>query len=358
MTRAAATLRQITDHGLLLTLQSEAGGVPDWIMLLPPSPIGTRDRRGPYKVADVEAVIRASLAEAAGGKLPIDVNHAIDLAGPLGGELPAVGWIVELEARDGAIWGKVDWNPAGRRLLEERAYSGISPVFWAKKGVIGHIARASLTNTPNLRGLEAALHHQETRDMDELLKQLAAALGLAADADEAAIVARAAELGKRPAAAAELQSALTPIAAALGTGVEASGAAILAAIGDRLDPAKVVSAAAVVELQSQLVALTTGIAKDKAAAVVDAAIAAGKPGVKPLRDLYIAQHMKDPATVEQQLAALPSLVGRVALVADPAKAGTAEGLDDVQRQAADLIGVSRDAYAKTLAAEAAKQGVN
>lgn len=352
MNRARATHRTVADHGLVLELQADAG-VPDWIMILPPSPIATRDGRGPYTVADVQALILTSMEA---GKLAIDVNHAIDIAGASGQPSPAVGWIVDLEARGGAIWARVEWTPTGRGLVEERAYRGISPVFVAsKKGEIGALLRASFTNTPNLRGLEAALHHQET-GMEELLGQLASALGLAAGADQAAIVARATELGNRTEA--ELQSALQPIAAALGADVEVSGRAILAAIGDRLDPAKVVSAVVVAELQSQVATLTSAIATGKAEAVVDAAIAAGKPGVKPLRDHYIARHMADPAAVERELAALPAIAGRTVIPAiDPARRGTAEGLDEVQRQAADLIGVSREAYARMLAAEAAtKEG--
>lgn len=284
MTRAlAASLHTVADAGLLIQLQAGSGEAPDWIQILPPSPIATRDGRGPYRVRDVVELIRASMEEG-GARLPIDENHAIDLAAPMGFSSPAVGWLVELEARDGAIWARVEWTDTGRQLVAGRAYRGISPVFAAtKQGEIGILMRASLTNTPNLRGLEAALHHEE-KHMEELLKQLAAALGLAEGADQAAIVARCTELGKRPAVEAELQAALTPIAAALGKEVRVEGAAILAAIGERLDPAKMVPASAVTELQSQLTNLVQGAARKEATAAVDAAIVAGKPGVKALRD--------------------------------------------------------------------------
>ena len=352
MTRATR-LRTVADAGLLIQLQAEAGAVPDWIQILPPAPIATRDNRGPYQVRDVEALIRVSMAEA-DGRLPIDENHSIDLAGPAGLASPAVGWIVEMQARDGAVWARVEWTEAGRRLVGDRAYRGISPVFMATKkdAEITHLLRASLTNTPNLRGL-AALHHQENDHMEELLQQLAAALGLGEGADRAAIVARATDLNQRPAPAAELQSALTPIAKALGDGVAIEGGAILAAIGDLRDPAKVVSADAVKALQTELATLKAAGAKDKATGVVDAAIAAGKPGVKPLRDHYIARHMADPAAVERELAALPSIAGRVVIPAasSDVQPGTAAALDEVQLQAAKLLGLAPEAYAKTLAAQ-------
>ena len=353
MTRAA-TLRTVADAGLLIQLQAEAGAAPDWIQILPASPIATRDSRGPYTVRDVEALIRVSMEEAE-GRLPIDENHSIDLAGPAGLASPAFGWIVEMQARDGAVWARVEWTEAGRRLVGDRAYRGVSPVFAVtKKGSteVARLLRVSLTNTPNLRGL-AALHHQENDHMEELLQQLAAALGLGEGADRAAIVARATDLNQRPAPAAELQSALTPIAKALGDGVAIEGGAILAAIGDLRDPAKVVSADAVKALQTELATLKAAGAKDKATGVVDAAIAAGKPGVKPLRDHYIARHMADPAAVERELAALPSIAGRVVIPAasSDVQPGTAAALDEVQLQAAKLLGLAPEAYAKTLAAQ-------
>ena len=353
MTRATR-LRTVADAGLLIQLQAEAGAVPDWIQILPPAPIATRDNRGPYQVRDVEALIRVSMAEA-DGRLPIDENHSIDLAGPAGLASPAVGWIVEMQARDGAVWARVEWTEAGRRLVGDRAYRGISPVFMATKkdAEITHLLRASLTNTPNLRGL-AALHHQENDHMEELLQQLAAALGLGEGADRAAIVARATDLNQRPAPAAELQSALTPIAKALGDGVAIEGAAILAAIGDLRDPTKVASTALVTELQSQIARLTEDQARDKATAFVGARIAAGARISQPLRDHYIARHMKDPAGVELELNALPlTPPGRMlATSPDPAaQPGTAAALDEVQLQAAKLLGLAPEAYAKALAAQ-------
>ena len=68
------------------------GEVPDWIHLIPAgAEIMTQDRRGPYRL-DTQSVV-ASLAP--GAKLPIDENHAIDLAGPRGEPSPARGYITE-----------------------------------------------------------------------------------------------------------------------------------------------------------------------------------------------------------------------------------------------------------------------
>lgn len=42
-------------------------------------------------------------------------------------ELPAVGWIVELEQRDTGLWGKVEWNEEGKKLLSDKAFKYFSP---------------------------------------------------------------------------------------------------------------------------------------------------------------------------------------------------------------------------------------
>lgn len=67
--------------------------------------------------------------------------------------------------------------------------------------------------------------------------------------------------------------------------------------------------------------------------------------------------MADAAAVERELAALPSLAGRLAMPSpDPtAQPGTAGALDEVQLQTCRVLGLAPEAFAKTLAAEAAQQ---
>lgn len=61
----------------------------------------TREPQRPYRVLNAEDVIAESMASPRG--IPIDENHATDLAAPLGGPAPARGWIVELQARADGI---------------------------------------------------------------------------------------------------------------------------------------------------------------------------------------------------------------------------------------------------------------
>ncbi|WP_241525726.1 phage protease [Pseudophaeobacter leonis] len=150
----------------------------------------------------------------------------MDLAAKDGRPAPARGWIVAMQARQDGIWGRVEWTKSGRDLLEDRAYSGISPV-------IGHLAtpgkdivairRASLVNRPNLRGLNSL--NQETDTMFQ--ENIAKLLGLKADASEGDITtALNARLDTGEDA---LQSQLGEIGTALGCEADASAEAILTA---------------------------------------------------------------------------------------------------------------------------------
>ncbi len=285
-------------------------GVPDWLHLLPAAEARTHDGRGPYRITDAAALMAASLP--AGGKLVLDENHATDLVAPKGGAAPARGWIVELQSRGDGIWGRVEWTGTGRQMVEDRQYRGVSPVITHRRdGTVTGILRASLTNTPNLTGL-VSLHHQLENDMD-LRQTLVELLKLAGDADDAAIVAALRtklDGGGDAAGSATLQSALAPIALAAGLAETADAAAVLAGVqalttddGDR-----------VTALQSEIVGLTSKIGvletdgrRKDSVAVIDAAIGAGRVGLKPVRDEYVALHMTDPARTAKLIAAMPVL---------------------------------------------------
>ena len=281
----------------------EVSGAPEWIHLIPAGQVlRTGDQRGPYRVSDPAAIVAAST-----GKLPIDENHAIDLAAPRGEASPARGYIVELQSRDDGIWGRTEWTEAGRALVADKAYLGISPVIIhdGQKNVL-RIARASLTNRPNLQGL-TALHHQETTPMTTAV---AKALGLADDAGEEQILSAIGKLTPQVA----LQSQLGEIGLALGVAEGAGADAIVAAAKAKgtAQPAEITA------LQSQLAEVTTKLnkitsdtAREKAEAFVDAAIREGRVGVKPLRDRYIALHMRDPEEAQALIGAMPTIGGEI-----------------------------------------------
>ncbi len=343
--------------------------VPEWIHLTPAGTFSGSDGRGPFRLPDdVDALIARSMAA---GKLPIDENHATDLAAPAGHPAPARGWIVAMAARADGIWGHVEWTGAGRRLVGDGAYRGISPVFMAHEegGELVQILRAALTNDPNLR--LASLHHRST-SMD-FLARLAKALGLDRPSEDdvvTAVTAHAAGLGKIVQAAglqagasadavvahlsarAPADPKLEAIRAALKEGGVEYDTATAEQIATHLNAARAGGGDAelrktIVSLQARLDTLSAETAREKAVAFVDAAIAGGKP-IRPLRDHYIARHQKDAASVEKEVGALVSInAGGIVRAPQPAAEG---GLTPEELGVAELMGID----AKTFAASKAE----
>ncbi|MGD9863592.1 MAG: phage protease [Pseudodonghicola sp.] len=327
-----------------------AGAAPDWIHLIPAGvEIMTQDNRGPYRVVDPQAVV-ASLQP--GQKLPIDENHAIDWAAPRGEPSPARGYIVELQARVDGIWGRVDWTEAGRALMSDRAYLGISPaiVHDGSKAILG-LARASLTNKPNLRGLTSL--HMETDDMS--LKAVAKALGLSDDAGEDQILTAIGTL-KTPDTQMALQSQLGEIAVALGAAQDAAPDVVLAEAKKKATAAPTEIVALQTELAtmaSALASIKEGSAREKAEAYIDGEINSGRIGIKQVRERYIALHMADPEGTKAMVEVMPILGpnNRPSIPATPAKPGEI-ALQSEQLEAARLLGISPKDYADFLKAEA------
>lgn len=340
-----------TQHIALMQTQPlpAVAEAPEWIHLIPSgAEILTRDKRGPYRVIDPQQVV-ASLSD--GTKLPIDENHAIDLAGPRGEPSPARGYIVELQARADGIWGRVEWTRRGKALMTDRAYLGISPavIHDGSKAIIG-IARASLTNKPNFRGL-TTLHQENSMSFAAVAK----ALGLSDDAGEDQILGAIGDMKKPGATEIALQSSLSEIGVALGVAEDAAPEVIVAAAksGKGSDTAVVALQAELATVTTELNALKTEGAKAKATAFVDGAIEKGHVGVKPLRDHYIAMHMEDPARVEKEIGALPTVNGRTIIEPQPKRADGQISLQSEQSDAAKLLGISSEDYAKTLKDEEA-----
>jgi phage I-like protein len=299
--RNLPAMTEITAH-LFQALDPAADSAPGWVHLLPAGTFSGADGRGPFDAGDLAALIAASMAA---GQLPIDENHATDLAGKQGQPAPARGWITAMEARDDGVWGRVEWTASGQALLADKAYRGISPVFLATKdgGQVTRILRAALTNDPNL---PLKTLHTRSQDMD--LSAFRTALKLPEAADGAAILAAVTALHMR---STETDAALARLAKAAGAPDGADADALMthlqaqaAKIAGAGDAAKL--ADTVVQLQTQLDTLKSAQAKAEAVRVIDAAITAGKP-IKALRDHYIARHQADPAGVAKELEAMPSL---------------------------------------------------
>lgn len=320
--------------------------VPEWVHLLPAGDlIRTGDDRGPYRIEDAAAVIAASFAQA--DRLPIDENHATDLAAPRGEPAPARGWIVAMEARADGVWGKVEWTGSGAALLADRAYRGISPVILHDKTtkVIRAILRASLVNRPNLRGL-TALNQEEPQTM-AFMDKLIAKMGLKAGATEDEILA-ALPGTETPA----LQSALTEIGTALGVeGGEAAAIVAAAKLAGTGKDSLVALQAQVETLSNELKETREAKARATSEAFIDAAIRDRRAGLNAgNRADMIALHMASPETAEKLILGLPKL-GPSGASVEPPKMDGEVSLNAEQRQVAELLGIPPDKYLETLKAE-------
>ncbi len=154
--------------GVALALSAE-GGAPGWVQLLPAGPsLKGRDGRS-WRMNDVGRLVSDFAPP-----FVIDYEHAQDKLAVNGQEAPAAGWVEQLESREGAIWGRVDWTPRAAAAIAAREYRFISPAFTfsPSDGSVQALIGASLVNRPNF--VMTALNSQEP----SMLKDIAAALGL------------------------------------------------------------------------------------------------------------------------------------------------------------------------------------
>ena len=137
------------------------GSVPEWLELIPAGPIvqgmdGRAWTFGPAEMATVLAEFAQHL-----GEVVFDWEHASEHRAPKGEEAPAAGWIKELEPRDGALWGRVEWTARAADQIAAREYRYASPVFLYTADADRRIQRLTsvgLTNQPNF-ALKALNQH-------------------------------------------------------------------------------------------------------------------------------------------------------------------------------------------------------
>ncbi|MCH8475951.1 MAG: phage protease [Opitutales bacterium] len=325
-----------TNRASLFSAFATPGEAPDWIHLIPAGQFQANDGRGPFRMADPAAVIAASLQP--GGMLPIDQDHATDLAAKQGGEAPARGWIVEMEAREDGIWGRVEWTGKGKELLADRAYRGVSPVFLSNKdGDITRILRAALTNDPALTQLTTLMHGNDGMD---LKKSLASLFGMDDDADDKDIMSAVEEAVK---ASKENKEAASRVAKAVGLDAGVSVDTLVTTLAARQAQASDVETLRneVADLKIELASSKASTTKVEAERVVDAAIAEGKP-IKAQRATWIELMSSDPDKTKVALAAIPSIKGEaLGKSGEPKKA---DGLDDVEKQVCAMMGVTPEQF--------------
>lgn len=318
---------------------------PEWIHLLPAGEFRGADGRGPYFNNDVAAVMAASLAD--GNKLPLDINHAIDLAAGEGEDTPAQGWIVAMESRDDGIWGRVEWTAAGDFAIRMKSYGFISPVFLhtlQAPYTITQILRAALVNNPNLKMLKS-LHSQNQEAV--MLEQLRKALGLPETATEADVLAA---VSSAHSARSKYDALLKRVGGLVST--DGDETAVVTALQSRLTSSAAGGDDVVKSLNSQIATLNSELAtikashaQDRAISVIDEAIKTGKL-FPALRDHYIARHAKNPTEVEEELKLLPSIHSGSLKGRTPPAEGQDGQLTEEDRKVAAMMGVSEEDFLK------------
>lgn len=351
MSRRSAITNAVSSDAL------SAAGVPaDWIQFFPLGEIKPVDGRKPWKIEDAAhaaAIVAASLTRLGGREMPVDYDHQSDFAAirGVGGVAPAAGWVKQLQARSDGIWARVEWTPAAAQKMADREYRYISPTFFDdQQGRVALIARAALTNNPALDlAAVASGQNVDHEESDDMLKDIALAVGLPETASQADVLAAIAA-GKTAQTAAS--GVLDQVRTAAGVPADADAPAVCAAIialkatGDDAD-----LKAAVITLTAEVNALKTGGARKAAEDKVDAAIKAGQI-VPATRDIFVTLATEKPAEFDKLIGIQPVVLepGRV----DRAKVDASTiTLSDVERSVCAATGITEADFLATKQKDAA-----
>lgn len=366
-----------TASAVILT---DDGSPPEWVKLFPYGTIRGRDGRGPYTVRDEahgRQIITATTAYQAGADAPVDYEHQTQKAEKNGQPAPAAAWFKDFDARPDGVYARTEWTGRAAQHLAAKEYRYISPTFaHATDGTVLRIVGAGLTNLPNFE--IPAIASQTTTGPTEqgapmhpdLYKRLRAALGLADDTSEEAVVTHCQSLADGAKAAAKrlgldaatspalvataAQAAVTALAASLKLGADATFPAIATAaqqlgaqiaIAGQIDLTKYVPMEAHVAVASQLAELQGKVSTTDAEREVDAAVKAGK--ITPaLKDWALAMASQSLDAFKAYVAKAPVLVSTAGQTTIPAIAGGAQKLSEDELAVASQLNLTPEQYAK------------
>lgn len=181
--------------------ESELKGAPEIVKLLPLGHVSTK--KGDFEVDEESFKAMKAQMQQHGVDIVIDYEHQTlkDIQAPAG------GWIKELVLQDGAIAAKVEWTETARQYLKNKEYRYISPVVFVNKDNRATMLHsAALTNTPAIDGMFPIINSLGLEDygdsdnkeggnntMNELLKKIAALLGLGEEATEEEVMQKLGE---------------------------------------------------------------------------------------------------------------------------------------------------------------------
>lgn len=178
----------MNDYLTLKGSEVDVGGAPEVISVLPFGHVVSQ--KGEFDVdGESLSAMKAQIAER-GVDLVVDYEHQT----LTGDRAPAAGWVKELFAEDGHIKARVEWTHPAKQYLENKEYRYLSPVITVRKEdnkAMG-LHSLALTNTPAIAGMAPIVNSSTFEggkiNMNELIKKLAAALGLGEDAGEEQIL--------------------------------------------------------------------------------------------------------------------------------------------------------------------------
>lgn len=114
-------------------------------------------------------------------------------------ELPAVGWITEVESRDTGLWGTVEWNELGKETLNDKQFKYFSPEMYrdyedpqSHQFFRNVLTGGALTKSPYFKELEAVVfsdrniksNFEESKIMTKTLDEVLAIEDVATLTDE------------------------------------------------------------------------------------------------------------------------------------------------------------------------------
>jgi phage I-like protein len=304
-------------------------GVPAW-------------RLTPAAAADV---LRRAQSRTA--KMVVDYEHQTLNKTENGQPAPAAGRIdrASLRYQPGVgILGAIDWTPRAAEMIAAGEYAYLSPVFlWhPETGEVLALHSVALTNDPGLDLPSVAaltaltdFSTEEESHVNETLKNLLAALGLADTTSEADALSAVAALKAKAEQVDGLQGQVAALSA------------------QKPDPSKFVAVETMQALQNQVAALTAQVTGDKVTQLVESALTAGKL-LPPQKDWALDLGKSNLAALNAYLEKTPAIValngtqtdGRPPVGAD----GKLAALTATEAAVAAQLGVSVDDFAKGKAA--------
>jgi phage I-like protein len=298
----------------------------------------------------------------------IDYEHQT-LAGT---EAPASGWIKAMKGLidRGAegIWAVgVEWTDKARTYIANREYRYVSPVFLVRKSDqrVIELINVALTNQPNIDGMVPMINKRNQQNEEVGMKKLFNLLGLPETATEAEVCIAVNKL---------IQSGVmaNKVLTALGLGADADEAAAIGAVTAMKDQAAVMTnkevltalglatgasaseatatilamkqgATALDTLSGEVAALRTKLAEKDSGDIVALAMKDGKitPAQEPWAKEYAA---RDLAGFQMFVAKAPVVVPIKTV--DGGRVSDASATDDVQLQVNKMLGISNETFTK------------